>query len=69
MNEKRVLKRFEELRFRDDFMFGKVMEDPVLCREVLECLLEREIGELKEPRLQRVPLYFRRKTDSGRCHE
>ena len=57
MNEKRVLKRFEELRFRDDFMFGKVMEDPVLCREVLECLLEREIGELKEPRLQREYRY------------
>lgn len=27
MSEKRVTKSYEELEFRDDFMFGKVMED------------------------------------------
>ena len=31
-------KSYDELRFTDDFMFGKVMENKELCREVLECL-------------------------------
>lgn len=39
MSETRVMKNYEELEFRDDFMFGKVMENRELCREVLECLL------------------------------
>lgn len=34
-------KNFEDLVFSDDFMFGKVMEDKQLCREVLTCLLQR----------------------------
>ena len=53
MSEKIVLKNYEELEFRDDFMFGKVMEDSQLCREVLECLLQRPVGELQEPVLQK----------------
>ena len=43
-----VMKPFEELEFRDDFMFGKTMEDAVLCHDVIECLLQEPIGELKE---------------------
>ena len=43
-----VVKPFEELTFCDDFMFGKTMEDLKLCREVIQCLLQREIGELEE---------------------
>ena len=53
MSKQRVMKNYEELKFSDDFMFGKVMEDRELCREVLECLLERPIGELKELQTQR----------------
>ena len=53
MSEKRVTKSYEELEFRDDFMFGKVMEDNDLCREVLECLLQRPVGELQELQVQR----------------
>ncbi|MCR5774157.1 MAG: Rpn family recombination-promoting nuclease/putative transposase [Lachnospiraceae bacterium] len=53
MSSKRAMKSYEELDFRDDFMFGKVMEDKELCREVLECLLQRPIGELKELQTQR----------------
>ncbi|MBR2208220.1 MAG: hypothetical protein IJ859_05350, partial [Synergistaceae bacterium] len=45
-NGNRRFKPYEELEFRDDFMFGKVMEDPVLCHDVLECLLQRKIGKL-----------------------
>lgn len=53
MNEKRVMKSFDELKFSDDFMFGKVMEDRELCRELLECLLQRPVGELREVQTQR----------------
>ena len=57
MSKKREMKSYEELRFCDDFMFGKVMEDPVLCREVLECLLQEPIGELKVVQTQRELRY------------
>ncbi len=54
MSNEKVRKDYEELRFRDDFMFGKVMENKEICREVLECLLQRPIGELKELQTQKV---------------
>ena len=57
MSEKRAMKNYEELCFRDDFMFGKVMEDPELCREVLECLLQEPVGVLKELQTQREIRY------------
>ena len=53
MSEQRVMKEFEELKFNDDFMFCKVMDDPNLCHDVLECLLQRPIGELIETQAQR----------------
>ena len=43
------MKAFKDLGFSDSFMFGKVMEDPILCRRVLETLLQTEIGELSTP--------------------
>ncbi len=58
MSEKRVTKSYEELEFRDDFMFGKVMEDKELCREVLECLLQRPVGELIEIQTQKEFKYY-----------
>lgn len=49
-----MAKRYEELTFADDFMFGKVMNgDKELCREILECLLEQPIGELEEIQTQK----------------
>ena len=57
MSGQKKMRSFEELRFRDGFMFGKVMEDPELCREVLECLLQRPISELKEIQTQRELRY------------
>ena len=47
------IKRFDELEYRDDYMFGKVMEDMNLCHDVLECLLQCPVGELREVRTQR----------------
>lgn len=45
MKEQRVMKSYEELKYSDDFMFRKVMGDKVLCREVIECLLQKPVGE------------------------
>ena len=50
---KRRIKAYEELEFKDDFMFGKVMQDSELCRDVLECLLQHPVGELREVEPQR----------------
>ena len=55
-----MAKRYEELTIADDFMFGKVMEDKKLCREVLECLLDHSVGELEEVQTERQ---FRYTTD------
>ena len=52
-----MVKRYEELTISDDFMFGKVMEDGRLCREVLECLLRKPVGELEEMLTQREYRY------------
>ena len=43
-----MAKSYEELQFTDDFMFGKVMEDRELCRDVLECLLQEPVGTLQD---------------------
>ena len=40
------IKNFDELNFTDDFVFGKVMEDEILCKDLLECLLQQKIGTL-----------------------
>ena len=45
MSETRVMREFEKLMYRDDFMFCRVMENPDLCRKVLECLLQRPIPD------------------------
>lgn len=48
-----MAKCYEELQFTDDFMFGKVMEDKELCRDVLECLLGQPVGELRDIQRER----------------
>ena len=53
MSEQKRTKSYEELEYRDDFMFGKVMEDPELCHDVLECLLQRNVGQLKDVETQK----------------
>ena len=42
-------KPFEKLTCSDNFMFAKVMEDPDLCKSVLEILLDIKIGRLSYP--------------------
>lgn len=42
------MKAYEELEFRDDFMFGVTMEDKELCHDVIECLTGEPVGELSD---------------------
>ena len=42
-----MAKKYEELTFSDDFMFCKVLEDdPALCLELVELILDKKVGEL-----------------------
>ena len=43
-----TIKKYEELEYTDNFMFGHVMQDGKLCHDVLECLLQRPVGELED---------------------
>jgi predicted transposase/invertase (TIGR01784 family) len=59
MNEKKMYaglprpKKFEELEYRDDFMFCRTMEDVKLCHDVIECLMQKPVGELTQVQSQR----------------
>ncbi len=55
-------KPFEELTFSDDFMFGKVMQNPEICAGVIERLLHIKVDHLEYPELQKVisPYYTSR---------
>lgn len=47
-------KSYEELAFRDDFMFCKILgQDQELCREILELILDRKIKAIKYPQTQK----------------
>ena len=47
------MKPIEELTFTDDYMFGYVMRNPEICKEVLERLLKIKIERLEYPELQK----------------
>lgn len=47
-------KKFEELEIRDDFMFGKVMQNKDLCRQTLEILLGITIEDINYPEKQKI---------------
>lgn len=42
------LQQFEKHTFTNKFMFAKVMENKDLCKKVVECLLGRPIGNLRD---------------------
>jgi len=41
-----MVKRFEDLTFTDDFMFCKVMQNPDLCKRLIEMILSDTIGKI-----------------------
>ena len=46
--------KWEELDISNDFMFGKVMQDPELCRELLQRILpDLEIDHVEYPEMQK----------------
>jgi len=47
------MKPIEELTFTDDYMFGYVMRNPEICKELLERLLKIKIERLEYPELQK----------------
>jgi len=53
------LKPVEQLTFADDFMFGAIMRNPVICKGVIERLLQIKIDHIEYPELQKAitPLY------------
>jgi len=42
----KMVKRFEDLTFTDDFMFCKVMQNPDLCKILIEIILSDRIGKI-----------------------
>ncbi len=52
---KRAKQRYRRLRFTDDFMFGKVLvNNPEICRRLLELLLQVKIKHISFPEQQKV---------------
>ena len=49
---KSVVKGFEELEFKDDFMFGVIMRNPKYCKPFLETILGIKISDIKYPKTQ-----------------
>ena len=41
-----MIKRFEDLTFTDDFMFCKTMQNPRLCKRLIEMILSDKIGKI-----------------------
>ena len=41
-----MVKRFEDLTFTDDFMFCKAMQNPKLCKKLIEMILADTIGKI-----------------------
>ena len=41
-----MIKKFEDLTFTDDFMFCKVMQNPDLCKSLIEMILSDKIGKI-----------------------
>ncbi len=56
-------KKFEELELRDDFVFGKVMRNKVLCKRTLETLLGITIDDISYPDIQKaIDIIYRGKS-------
>lgn len=54
MENTTTFKPFDELVCSDNFMFAKVMEDPMLCKRVLETLLDIKIERLSYPESEKT---------------
>ena len=46
--------KWEEIGISNDFLFGRVMQNPKLCKKLLETILEIEIERIEYPEGQKV---------------
>ena len=46
MKKRIIPKEFENLSILDSFIFESVLEDPLLCKSILETLLQRPVGDV-----------------------
>ena len=54
MTEIREIERWEAIGLSDDYLFGKVMSDPKICRKLLELIIpEIKIGRIEYPEAQK----------------
>lgn len=53
-----MAKRYDELTIADDFIFGKVMGEERVSRALLQVLLQRKVGKLKEVTAQKEIRYL-----------
>lgn len=48
------MKSWEELGIDDDYIFGKVMQDPELCKKLIEIILDIEVKKIEYPEKQKA---------------
>ncbi len=48
------IKKWEELEITDDFLFGKVMRNPEICKRTVEAILDIQIERIEYPEEQKV---------------
>ncbi len=48
------IKRYEELTIANDFMFCKIFQKPELCKQALECILQKKLKEITCTNAQQV---------------
>ena len=49
-----AIKKWEELEITDDFLFGKVMRNPEICKRTVEAILDIQIDHIEYPEEQKV---------------
>lgn len=52
--EQRIDTPWEELDITNDFLFGKVMRNPEICKKMLETILGIEIDHIEYPEEQKI---------------
>lgn len=45
---------FKDKTITDNFIFGAVMQNPKLCKALLECILNIKIRQIKYPELEKT---------------
>ncbi len=61
-----IIKTWEELEITDDFLFGKVMRNPEICKRTIEAILNIEVDHIDYPEEQKIiPIRAYRMSDAS----